>query len=126
LNQYKKYDDRIEEPKDQISDYEERGNDRIAEAQERTKAADEETEELKEKLETEIKFSAQEPAKLAAAQKTKLEESGKLIAYLQNESKKLKGANDTAKKEIKNVKETACQGERICWSIVRNVEQTIQ
>jgi myosin-5 len=105
-NEYKKYEDRIEELKDQISDQEERANGRISEAQERTKAANEETEELKEKLETEIKFSAQEPAKLAAAQKTKLEESGKLIAFLQKESKKLKGANDTAKKEMKKVKET--------------------
>jgi prefoldin subunit 5 len=85
----------------------ERANGRIKkEAQQCIVSTKEETEELKNKLETEIRFGAAEPAKLAAAQKTKLEESGKLIAFLQKESKKLKGANDTAKKEMKKVKET--------------------
>ena len=105
-NEYKKYEERIEELKDQIAECEERAKARIEEAQQRTVSAKEETEELKEKLETEIRFGAAEPAKLAAAQKTKLEESGKLIAFLQKEAKKLKGANDTAKKEMKKVKET--------------------
>merc|ERR1711935_1189816 len=62
--------------------------------------------ELRDKLENEIKIAAQEPAKQAASQKIKLEESGKLIAFLQKECKKLKSANDKAKKEMKKVKET--------------------
>jgi myosin-5 len=105
-NEYSKYEDRIEELKEQIKEYEGRANERIAEAQERVKTSKEETEELKEKLENEIKFSAAEPAKLAAAQKIKLEESGKLIAFLQKENKKLKGFDDKAKKDMKKVKET--------------------
>ena len=51
-------------------------------------------------------FAAAEPAKQAAAQKTKLEESKKLIAFLQKENKKLKSSNDKAKKEYKKLKET--------------------
>ena len=63
-------------------------------------------EDLRTKLEDEIKYASAEPAKLAAAQKTKLEESAKLIGFLQKENKKLKSANDKAKKEMKKVKET--------------------
>merc|ERR1712224_508930 len=64
------------------------------------------TEEMKSKLENELMFAAAEPAKQAAAQKTKLEESKKLIGFLQKENKKLKSSNDKAKKEYKKVKET--------------------
>jgi len=66
----------------------------------------EEAVELKTKLEDELMFAAAGPAKQAAAQKTKLEENKKLIGYLQNQNKKLKSANDKAKKEFKNVKKT--------------------
>merc|ERR1712224_284653 len=64
------------------------------------------TEEMKSKLENELMFAAAEPAKQAAAQKTKLQESKKLIGFLQKENKKLKSSNDKAKKEYKKVKET--------------------
>jgi myosin-5 len=104
--EYSKYDDRAEELKEQIKEAEERANERMAEAQERANTSKAEAEELKEKLETELKYGALEPAKLAAAQKVKLEESAKLIAFLQKENKKLKSANDKAKKEFKKVKET--------------------
>jgi len=104
--EYRKYEDRVAELKEQLKDAEARADERKQEAQERINAAREEAEDLKEKLETEIKLNAAEPAKLAAAQKTKLEESGKLIAFLQKENKKLKSANDKAKKEVKKVKET--------------------
>merc|ERR1712222_255369 len=59
--------------------------------------------ELKTKLEDELMFAAAGPAKQAAAQKTKLEENKKLIGYLQNQNKKLKSANDKAKKEFKKL-----------------------
>merc|ERR1711935_1127327 len=72
----------------------------------RRMTAKNEANELRDKLENEIKIAAQEPAKQAASQKIKLEESGKLIAFLQKETKKLKSANDKAKKEMKKVKET--------------------
>nr|WVH45742.1 MyoC [Craspedostauros australis] len=104
--EYKKYEDRVEELKVQLKEAEARADERREEGQERINAAREEAEDLKEKLETEIKINAAEPAKLAAAQKTKLEESAKLIAFLQKENKKLKSANDKAKKEMKKVKET--------------------
>merc|ERR1711933_436191 len=60
----------------------------------------------KRKLEDELMFAAAEPAKRAAAQKTKLEETKKLIAFLQKENKKLKSSNDMSKKEYKKLKET--------------------
>jgi myosin-5 len=104
--EYKVYEDRVEELKQQLKEAEARYQSRLGEASERLNEAKNECEELKTKLETEIKFAAQEPAKIAAAQKTKLEESGKLIAFLQKENKKLKSANDKAKKEVKKVKET--------------------
>ena len=104
--EYKKYEARLEELKQQLKDAEARASERINEAQERLNETNNEAEEQKQKLETELKFAAQEPAKIAAAQKTKLEESGKLIAFLQKENKKLKSANDKAKKEVKKVKET--------------------
>jgi chromosome segregation ATPase len=104
--EYKIYEDRLAELKEQLKEAEVRANDRQSEATERKNEAKNEAEELKQKLETELKFAALEPAKLAAAQKTKLEESGKLIAFLQKENKKLKSANEKAKKEVKKVKET--------------------
>jgi myosin heavy subunit len=104
--EYKKYEARLEELDGQLKDAKARFDERIQEAQERCNSAKEEAEELKQKLETELKFAAQEPAKQAAAQKTKLEESAKLIAFLQKENKKLSSANDKAKKEMKKVKET--------------------
>jgi len=104
--EYKKYDTRVEEIGGQIKEAEERFKERKEEAQERVESARNEAEELRDKLENEIKPAAREPAKQAAAQKTKLEESGKLIAFLQKENKKLKSANDKAKKDMKKVKET--------------------
>jgi myosin V len=104
--EYKKYENRLAELKEQLAEAESRYNERSADLSERINAAKEETEELKTKLEEEIKFAAAEPAKQAAAQKTKLEESGKLISFLQKENKKLKSSNDKAKKEFKKVKET--------------------
>jgi myosin-5 len=104
--EYKIYEDRLAELKEQLKEAETRATERQAEATERLNEAKNEAIELKEKLETEIKVAAQEPAKIAAAQKTKLEESGKLIAFLQKENKKLKSANEKAKKEVKKVKET--------------------
>ena len=104
--EYQQYERRLEELKEQMKEAEQRSKERLDEARERLNQAKEETEELKQKLETELKFAAQEPAKLAAAQKTKLEESGKLIAFLQKENKKLKSAHDKAKKEFDKVKET--------------------
>jgi myosin-5 len=104
--EYKKYDQRLEELDGQLTEAKVRFEERLEEAQERANTAKDEAEDLKTKLETEIKFAAQEPAKQAAAQKTKLEESAKLIGFLQKENKKLKSANDKAKKEMKKVKET--------------------
>merc|ERR1712227_139653 len=83
-----------------------RYQERLTDAQERCADAKRDADEQKMRLETEVKLAAAEPAKLAAAQRTKLEESGKLIAFLQKENKKLKSANDKAKKEMKKVKET--------------------
>jgi myosin-5 len=104
--EYQKYDDRIEELDQQMKDADTRYQERQAEATERMNEAKNDFEEQKMRLETEVRMAAQEPAKIAAAQKTKLEESGKLIAFLQKENKKLKSANDKAKKEMKKVKET--------------------
>jgi predicted MPP superfamily phosphohydrolase len=50
--------------------------------------------------------AATEPAKLAAAQRTKLSESKKLIAFLQKENQTQKSSNDKAKKEYKKLRET--------------------
>ena len=104
--EYKKYDARLEELTGQLSEAKSRYEERIEDANQRLNDTREECEDLKNKLETDIKVAALEPAKAAAAQKTKLEESSKLIAFLQKENKKLKSANDKAKKELKKVKET--------------------
>lgn len=104
--EFRKYDDRIEELKEQLREAEERHKERCEELQERLKSAKEEAEDLKTKLEDEVMLKAAEPAKQAAAQKTKLEESKKMIGFLQKENKKLKSSNDKAKKEYKKVKET--------------------
>mmetsp|Transcript_21168 Transcript_21168/g.52049 ORF Transcript_21168/g.52049 Transcript_21168/m.52049 type:complete len:1143 (+) Transcript_21168:53-3481(+) len=104
--EYSKYDNRIDEVGGQIKEAESRFKERKDEATERVESAKNEAQELRDKLENEIKPAAREPAKQAAAQKTKLEESGKLIAFLQKENKKLKAANDKAKKEMKKVKGT--------------------
>jgi myosin-5 len=103
--EYKKYDGRAEEIDGQIKEAEARYKERLDEAQDRVKAAKEETSDLQDKL-GETGVAANEPAKQAAGQKIKLEESGKLIAFLQKENKKLKSANDKAKKEMKKVKAT--------------------
>lgn len=104
--EYKKYENRLAELKEQLREAEARYKERAEDLNERLNAAKDETEELKTRLEEELKFAAAEPAKQAAAQKTKLEESGKLIGFLQKENKKLKSSNDKAKKEFKKVKET--------------------
>ena len=104
--EYKKYESRLEELDGQLKESKDRFDERLEEARERCNSAREEAQELKQRLETELKFAAQEPAKQAAAQKTKLAESAKLIAFLQKENKKLKSANDKAKKEMKKVQET--------------------
>jgi myosin-5 len=104
--EYKKYEARLAELKEQLVEAQARYEERVGELNERIESTKEECDDLKNKLETEIKFAAQEPAKLAAAQKAKLEESGKLITFLQKENKKLKSSNDKAKKEYKKVKET--------------------
>jgi len=102
--EYKKYDNRVEEIEGQVMEAEARFKERKEDTQDRLDTAKSEANELRDKLENEIKIAAQEPAKQAASQKTKLEESGKLIAFLQKENKKLKSANDKAKKEMKKVK----------------------
>jgi myosin-5 len=104
--EYRKYDSRLEELDGQLKEAKTRAAERIEEANERLNSTKEECEDLKVKLETDLKVAALEPAKAAASQKTKLEESAKLIAFLQKENKKLKSANDKAKKELKKVKET--------------------
>merc|ERR1719276_173572 len=104
--EFKKYDDRVDELAGQIREAEARFKERKADTEDRIETAKNEANDLRDKLENEIKIAAQEPAKQAAAQKIKLEESGKLIAFLQKEMKKLKSANDKAKKEMKKVKET--------------------
>jgi myosin-5 len=104
--EYKKYDARLEELKTQLTESKARYSDRLDDANERLNSAKSEAEDLRQRLEQELKHAALEPAKQAAAQQVKLEESGKLIAFLQKENKKLKSANDKAKKEMKKVKET--------------------
>merc|ERR1712085_7705 len=103
--EYNKYDDRLEELDEQLRTWGERFKERCGDLNDRLKQAKEETEELKTKLEDELMFAAAEPAKQAAAQKTKLEETKKLIAFLQKENKKLKSSNDKSKKEYKKLKE---------------------
>jgi len=103
--EYKKYDNRLEELDGQLQEGGERFKERCGDLNDRLKQAKEETEELKTKLEDELMFAAAEPAKQAAAQKTKLEETKKLIAFLQKENKKLKSSNDKSKKEYKKLKE---------------------
>lgn len=104
--EYTKYENRLDELNDQLREAEERYNERCEDLNDRLNSAKEEAEDLKTKLEDEIMYAAQGPAKQAAAQKTKLEESKKLIAFLQKENKKLKSSNDKAKKEYKKLKET--------------------
>lgn len=104
--EYRKYENRLDELYEQLREAEARYQDRLEDLHDRLGTAKEETVDMKTKLEDEIMFAAAEPAKQAAAQKTKLEESKKLVAFLQKENKKLKSANDKAKKEYKQVKET--------------------
>jgi len=104
--EYRKYESRLDELKEQLREAEDRHSELCEELNDRLKSAKEEGEDLKTKLEDEIMFAAAEPAKQAAAQKTKLQESKKLIGFLQKENKKLKSSNDKAKKEYKKVKET--------------------
>eukprot|EP00536_Pseudo-nitzschia_multiseries_P014246 jgi/Psemu1/327483/estExt_fgenesh1_pg.C_6780003 len=104
--EFQKYDDRLEELDGQLKETEDRYNERSTELKDRLKSAKEEAEDLKSKLEGDVKAKAAAPAMEAAMQKTKLEESKKLIGFLQKENKKLKSANDKAKKEYKKIKET--------------------
>lgn len=104
--EYRKYEDRLEELDEQLREGAERHQERCDDLNDRLRQANDEAEELKSKLEDELMFASAEPAKRAAAQKTKLEESKKLIAFLQKENKKLKSSNDKAKKEYKKLKET--------------------
>jgi len=104
--EYRKYEDRLDELDEQLAEGKDRHRERVDDYNDRLNQAREEFEELKAKLEDEIMFAAAEPAKQAAAQKTKLQESKKLIAFLQKENKKLKSSNDKAKKEYKKLKET--------------------
>jgi len=104
--EYSKYENRLDELKEQLQEAEGRYKERCDDLSDRLSQAKEEGGDLKTKLEDEIMFAAAEPAKQAAAQKTKLEESKKLIGFLQKESKKLKSSNDKAKKEYKKLEET--------------------
>jgi len=104
--EYKKYENRLEELDEQLREGEERHKDRCGDLGDRLSQAREEAQELKTKLEDELMYAGAEPAKLAAAQKTRLEESKKLIAFIQKENKKLKSSNDKAKREYKKLKET--------------------
>lgn len=104
--EYSKYEDRIEELKVQLKEAQERFEETKAELVERTEGAKSEEEEFRTKLEDEILTKGVAPAMEAAAQKSKLEESKKMIGFLQKENKKLKSSNDKAKKEYKKVKET--------------------
>merc|ERR1712078_56460 len=71
--EYRKYDNRLEELDGQLRDAESRYKERCEDLNDRLNQAKEEAEELKTKLEDELMFAAAEPAKQAAAQKTKLE-----------------------------------------------------
>jgi len=104
--EYRKYEDCLEELDEQLREGAQRHQERSDDLNDRLRQANDEAEELKSKLEDELMFASAEPAKRAAAQKTKLEESKKLIAFLQKENKKLKSSNDKAKKEYKKLKET--------------------
>merc|ERR1711935_182430 len=104
--EYKKYEYRLEELDEQLRESEDRHKERGDDLNDRLNQAKEEAEELKTKLEGELMYAAAGPAKQAAAQKTKLEESKKLIGFLQKENKKLKSSNDKAKREYKKLKET--------------------
>jgi len=104
--EFTKYDDRLEELEGQVKEAEARFNENLEELKERLATAKEEEEKYKEKFENETMTKAQEPAKQAAVQKTRLEESKKMIAFLQKENKKLKSSNDKAKKEYKKIKKT--------------------
>jgi len=103
--EYRKYEDRLEELDEQLREGAERHQERCDDHNDRLRQANDEAEELKSKVEDELMFASAEPAKRAAVQKTKLEESKKLIAFLQKENKKLKSSNDKAKKEYKKLKE---------------------
>merc|ERR1711935_840981 len=104
--EYKKYDNRLDELDEQLRDAGARHRERCEDLNDRLSQAREEAEEMKTKLEDELMHVAAGPAKQAAAQKTKLEESKKLIGFLQKENKKLKSSNDKAKREYKKLKET--------------------
>ena len=104
--EYKKYQNRLDELNEQLQASRNRHTERCEDLNERLSQAKEEAEDLKTKLEDELMHAATEPTKLAAAQKTKLQESKKLIGFLQKENKKLKSSNDKAKKEYKKLKET--------------------
>jgi myosin-5 len=104
--EYKKYVNRIAELGEQLQEAEQRYNERIEELQEHLEQSKKEAEDSKRRLEEEVMFAAAEPAKQAAAQKTKLEESKKLIGFLQKQNKKITSANDKAKKDYKKVKDT--------------------
>lgn len=103
--EFSKYEDRLDGLKDQVREAEERYKERCDELNDRLESTKDETEVMKTKLEDELMYAAAGPAKQAAAQKTKLEESKKMIGFLQKENKKLVSANDKAKKEYKKVKE---------------------
>jgi len=104
--EYSKYENRLDELKEQLQEAEGRYKERCDDLSDRLSQAKEEGGDLKTKLEDEIMFAAAEPAKQAAAQKTKLVESKKIIGFLQKENKKLKSSNDKAKKEYKKLEET--------------------
>jgi len=104
--EYRKYENRLEELDEQLREAAERHQERAVDLNDRRDQAKEEAQELKTKLEDELMSAAAEPAMRAAAQKTKLEESKKMIGFLQKENKKLKSSNDKAKKEYKKLKET--------------------
>merc|ERR1712176_731175 len=118
---YKKYDERLEELDEQLREAAERHRERCEDLNERLSQAREEAEELKSKLEDEIMFAAAEPAKQAAAQKTKLEECKKLketnerlvaanesagvsFNMLQNQSKKLNNNTANVNSNIEKMK----------------------
>merc|ERR1719361_1645413 len=104
--EYRKYENRLDELDEQLREAKARYEERCEDLNDRLTQARDEGEELKTKLEDELIFAAAEPAKRAAAQKTKLEESKKMIGFLQKENKKLKSSNEKAKKEYKKLKET--------------------
>jgi len=104
--EYRKYENRLDELDEQLREAKARHQERSEDLNARLVQAKDEAEELKTKLEDEIMHAALEPAKRAAAQKTKLEESKKMISFLQKENKKLKSSNEKAKKEYKKLKET--------------------